>query len=140
MYIRVTSRKNKDNTVTKYVQLAHNIRNPKSGQPQAQILYNFGRMDELDLEVLRRLAASIHRFLGEGFSGASSEGSAPNLTLNSSRSLGGTWFLDQLWKKLGIDEALMNKMNDRQFRILVERTIFAMVANRALASASKLAL
>ncbi|MCL4440716.1 MAG: IS1634 family transposase [Firmicutes bacterium] len=139
MYIRTTSRKNKDNTVTKYVQLAHNVRNPKSGQPQAQVLYNFGRMDELDMDVLRRLAASIFRFLGDGTPIASATSAHP-LKLRSSRPLGGAWFLDQLWKKIGIDDVLIKRMADRQFRIPVERAIFAMVANRALAPASKLAL
>ncbi len=139
MYIRTTTRKNKDNTVTKYVQLAHNIRNPKSGQPQAKVLYNFGRMDELDMDVLRRLAASIHRFLGDE-PPVNSEPSAPPLKFKSSRPLGGAWFLDQLWKKIGIDTVLIKRMDDRQFRIPVERAIFAMVANRALAPSSKLAL
>ncbi|MFC4769911.1 transposase, partial [Effusibacillus consociatus] len=65
MYIRQISRKNKNGTTTRYVQLAHNERNPVTGTPQAKVLYHFGRADDLDTEGLKRLAASIHRFIGE---------------------------------------------------------------------------
>lgn len=65
MYIGVTSRKNKDNKVVKYVQLAHNVRNPKSGLSQAVVIHSFGRLDELDMDALKRLARSIHRFVGD---------------------------------------------------------------------------
>lgn len=94
MYIRVTSRKNKDNSVIKYVQLAHNVRNPKTGTPQAEVIHSFGRLDELDMDGLRRLSRSIQRFLGEEptlFDGKTSE-----LRFISSLPMGGTWFLDGL--------------------------------------------
>ncbi len=65
MYIRTISRKNKNGSVTQYVQLAHNERHPETRQPRAKVLYHFRRKDKLDTEGLRRLAASIHRFLGD---------------------------------------------------------------------------
>ena len=64
MYIRTTSRTNKDGSVTEYVQLAHNYRDPDSGRPKPRILYNFGRRDNLDVDALRRLVHSISRILG----------------------------------------------------------------------------
>ncbi len=67
MYIRVIRRKNKNGSVTGYVQLARNYRDPQTGQPKAKVLYSFGRGDEMDLKALRRLAQSIHRFVGDGF-------------------------------------------------------------------------
>ena len=137
MYIRVTSRKNKDNSVVKYVQLAHNVRNPKTKTPQADVIHNFGRLDTLDMEAIRRLEASIRRFLGEE-SGNSSK--AAELKFVSSRPMGGAWFLDQLWHKIGIDSILERQLKDRQYRIGVERAIFTMVANRAIAPISKLKL
>lgn len=137
MYIRTTSRKNKDNSVVQYVQLAHNIRNPKTGVPQADVLYNFGRLDKLDMDVLRRLEGSIQRFLGEE---TVHSPKAPELKFISSRPMGGAWFLDQMWRKIGIDSILKRSLNDRQYRIEVERAIFAMVANRALSPLSKLKL
>ena len=65
MYIRKISRKNKNGTVTSYVQLAHNERNPVTGNPQAKVYYTFGREDEVDMDNLRRLAESISRFVGD---------------------------------------------------------------------------
>ncbi len=56
MYIRTIHRKNKDGSVTSYVQLAHNYHDPKTGQPRAKVLYTFGREDQLDLDAVRRLA------------------------------------------------------------------------------------
>lgn len=137
MYIRTTARKNKDNSVVQYVQLAHNVRNPKTGVPQADVLYNFGRLDKLDMDVLRRLEASIRRFLGDE---PVDSPKAPELKFISSRPMGGAWFLDQMWRKIGIDSILKDQLKDRQYRIEAERAIFAMVANRALAPSSKLKL
>ncbi len=50
-----------------------------------------------------------------------------------SRSCGTVWLLDGLRQVLGIDEVL----GGRRFRIQVERVLFALVANRAVAPASK---
>lgn len=138
MYIRVTSRKNKDNSVVKYVQLAHNVRNPKTGSPQAEVIYSFGRMDQLDMDALKRLSQSIQRFLGESPSLFSE--SVPELKLISSRPMGGAWFLDQLWRRIGIDSIIKRRMKDREFKTEMERVLFAMVANRALNPSSKLGL
>src|SRR5438309_7289056 len=62
MYLRTTQRKNRDDTVVRYVQLAHNRR--VDGVTQAQVLLNLGREDELDRDGLGRLVASINRYLG----------------------------------------------------------------------------
>lgn len=138
MYVRTTSRKNKDNSVVKYVQLAHNVRNPKTGSPQAEVIHNFGRMDELDLDTLKRLARSIQRFLGEDTSPCVAD--TPDLKFISSRPMGGAWLLDGLWKRIGIDKLLGKRLKNRDFRTEVERVILAMVTNRALAPSSKLGL
>ncbi|WRP14587.1 hypothetical protein VLY81_14425 [Geochorda subterranea] len=58
MYVRTVTSKG-----IQYAQLAHNVRDPKTGQPRAQVLYTFGRVDQLDLDALRRLVRSIARFL-----------------------------------------------------------------------------
>jgi hypothetical protein len=65
MYLRTIQRRNKNGGVVRYVQLAHNRRNPESGQPMAHVIHSFGREDQLDRAALERLARSILRYLGE---------------------------------------------------------------------------
>lgn len=60
MYLRTTGRYRKDGSQVRYVQLAHNRR--VNGVTQAEVLLNLGREDQLDVDGLRRLAASITRF------------------------------------------------------------------------------
>ncbi len=59
MYLRSTKRRNRDGSVVEYLQLAHNVRNPKTGKPLAQIIHNFGRADQVDRDSLVRLCRSI---------------------------------------------------------------------------------
>jgi hypothetical protein len=136
MYLRKTQRKNKDGSVVRYVQLANNRR--VGGSTQAEVLVNFGREDRLDLDALRRLVASVNRYLGEEHDAVaplSVEGGP--LEVEVSRPVGAVWLLDGLWKTLGIDAALARVLGPRRFRTDVERTLFALVANRAIAPDSK---
>jgi len=64
MYIRTTTRKNKNGTTTQYVQLAHNEWLPESKRANAKVLYNFGRREDVDIQSLERLISSIQRFIG----------------------------------------------------------------------------
>lgn len=64
MYVRTIQRKNKDGSCVEYVQLAHNAWNPEKGFAQAQVIYSFGRKDQLDIEAIKRLVNSLCRFLG----------------------------------------------------------------------------
>jgi transposase len=140
MYLRRTQRRRKDGSVVGYVQLAHNRR--VEGVTRAEVLLNLGREDELDVEGLRRLAASITRYSdGDGALaplGAAGDGDG-ELVVQSSRALGGVWLLDALWRRLGVEEALGRVLGARRFSTDIERVVFAMVANRALDPCSKLA-
>ena len=64
MYLRETRRTNKDGTVVRYLQLAHNERHPVTGAPTAKVIHNFGRADQVDRDALARLVSSISRVLG----------------------------------------------------------------------------
>jgi hypothetical protein len=46
--------------------------------------------------------------------------------------------LDRLWRRIGVDGERKRLMGGRRIREEVERLIFALVANRALAPSSKL--
>lgn len=136
MYLRKTQRKNRDGSVVRYVQLANNRR--VNGTTQAEVLVNLGREDALDLDALRRLVDSINRYLGEDDDVAAPLGvEGGPLQVESARPMGGVWLLDGLWKLLGIDTALVTLLGPRRFRTDIERILFALVANRAIAPDSK---
>jgi transposase len=140
MYLRTTIGKTKNGPV-RYIQLAHNVRHPQTGVPTAQVLFNFGREDQLDRAALQRLVTSIRRFLdGEPGDQLPAGLAASNLEMLRSRSMGGPWTLDQLWQKLGIAQAILRVLGSRHDAAQIERALFAMVANRALAPASKLSV
>ena len=143
MYLRRTQRRRKDGSVVGYLGLAHNRR--VDGVTRAEVLLNLGREDELDVDALRRLAASITRFAdgdgggaGHPLGGDAGEGGGDgDLEVASSRALGGVWLLDALWRRLGIGEALAGVLGARRFGTDIERVLFAMVSNRALDPCSK---
>ena len=137
MYLRTIKRRNKDGSVVGYVQLAHNVWDPGRQQSRAQVIHSFGREDQLDREALARLVRSITRFLepGEALQAAASE----ELRFLESRPMGGGWVLDQLWRRLGVGEAITRVAARRRVTPAVERLLFCLVANRALQAMSKLA-
>ena len=139
MYVRTITRKNKNGTKTTYVQLAHNERDPGTGQPRANVLYTFGRADNLDVDGIRRLTKSLSRFLSPeealAIQGAG-KGEAPLSFLRSSP-MGGAYLLRALWDELKISNVLSQCIRDRSFTSPVEWAAFSMVANRALAPDSK---
>lgn len=141
MYLRFTQRKNGDGSVVRYVALAHNYR--VDGQTKPQVLLNLGRVDQLDLDGLRRLAASINKHFGAGeqLSDAAEAGlgtgTAPTQVLDS-RPVGAVWLLDALWRRLEIADAIRRAADRRRFTTNMERVLFALVANRAIAPMSKL--
>jgi len=136
MYLRRTQRRRTDGSVVGYVQLAHNRR--VGGVTRAEVLVNLGREDELDVEGLRRLAVSITRFT-DGDGATALPGATGEFEVAGSRPVGGVWLLDGLWKRLEVDRALRKVLGARRFTTDVERVLFALVANRALDPASKLA-
>lgn len=138
MYIRTIQRKNKDGSVVRYIQLAHNQWDPQAGCAKAKVLFNFGREEEVDREALKRLVKSINRFLGpEEILRHEAGRTATLLKFITSRPLGGAWLLDRLWEELGIKGVLEALLKKRQYKTPVERALFAMAANRALDPMSK---
>lgn len=137
MYLRTTQRRNKDGTVVRYVQVAHNRK--IDGVTQAEVLLNLGREDLLDRDRLARLVTSINRYLGCG-DGTPDVGplAGEGLTVAESRPVGVAWLLDGLWRRLGVDTALRQAVGARRFSTDVERVLFALVANRAIDPMSKL--
>jgi Transposase DDE domain len=136
MYVRTIQRRNRDGSVVRYLQLAHNERNER-GVVVARVLHSFGREDQLDRAALARLVRSISRVLEPGE--ALAAGAPEELGFVGSRPFGGAWVLDALWRRLGIDAALGRVAKRRRVTGAVERLLFALIANRALEPMSKLA-
>src|SRR4029450_9286439 len=134
MYLGTIQRRNKDGSVVRYVQLAHNVRHPESGNPVAEVIHSFGREDQLDREVLGRLGGSIAPYLGpgagRGVTAGRSDTAAP-LAFVSSRAMGGAWALDGLWRRVGIGEVLARLLGGGRLDPRGERAVLAMGATRA---------
>jgi transposase len=137
VYVKASSRKTRDGQVIRYLQLAHNEWDPAAGVSRTKILHSFGREDELDRDAVKRLVAALSRLLDPA--DALSATSGRELTLTSSRPIGATHVLDQLWHRLGLDTVTRRQLAGRKLDPRVERVLFALVANRALAASSKLA-
>ena len=121
-----------------YLQLAHNERHPRTGSPVAKVIHNFGRADLVDREALRRLVASISRFLEPEQAVAAA--AAGEVEVLEARRMGGSWVLGRLWERLEIGQAICRVASGRRLDgQAAERVIFALVAQRALEPASKLA-
>src|SRR6266545_3588273 len=137
MFLREVTRRNKNGTTVRYVQLAHNTWDAQAGTSRTKILYSFGRADQLDRPAVQRLTASLSRLLDPAQAVAATV--ASELTFVESRPMGGAWVLDGVWHRLGIDTVLSRLLAGRRLDPRAERVLFALVANRALAPASKLA-
>jgi DDE family transposase len=138
MYLRETRRTNRDGSVVRYLQLAHNERHPETGNSVAKVIHNFGRAEKVDRDALGRLVASISRFLTPEQALTAAAGA--EVEILDSRRLGGAWTLDRVWERLGIGAAVRRVAAGRRLDgEAVERVLFALVAQRALEPGSKLA-
>jgi transposase len=140
MYLRETRRTNKDGTSVSYVQLAHNERHPVTRVSTVHVIHNFGRAELVDRAGLARLVSSISRFLDPADTVAASHGGPEaGVEVLDTRRLGAAWVLDRVWQRLGIGAAIRRVAERRKIDAeLVERIIFALVAQRACEPASKL--
>jgi Transposase DDE domain len=109
---------------------------PAAKRSKVQVVCNFGREDAANREALRRLVASVTRFMDPEEALAAT---ADGLEFTESRPLGGTWALDALWARLEIGAATRRLLKGRRLDPSAGRVLFALVANRALAPSSKLA-
>jgi hypothetical protein len=137
MYVKTTTRRNKDGAPVRYLHLAHNQWDQAQGRSVPKILYGFGREDQLDRAAIKRLVAALAGLLDPADALAATVGAG--LGFVESRPLGGAYVLDGLWHRLGIDKVMANLLKGRRLDQRVERVLFGLVANRALAPSSKLA-
>jgi hypothetical protein len=137
VYVKASTRKTRDGQTIRYLQLAHNEWDPAVKASKTRVLYSFGREDQLDVAGIRRLVDALSRLLGPA--DALAAAAPAGLSFTESRPLGGAWLLDGLWRRLRIDTVLRPLVGSTRREVDVERVLFALVANRALAPSSKLA-
>src|SRR6516165_3968723 len=104
MFVRTATRRNKDGTAVRYLQLVHNEWDPAAKAARMKVLHNFGREDQLDRAAIERLAGSLCRLLDPDRAAALRAGPGP--AYQGSVAYGGPWLLDQLWQRLGIGAIL----------------------------------
>jgi hypothetical protein len=136
MFVRAATRRNKDGTAVRYLQLVHNEWDPATKSAKMRVLHNFGREDQVDKAAIERLAGSLFRLLDPGRAAALRE---PGLCYQGSVGYGGPWLLDQLWQRLGIGAILAARLKRTRRDACTERVLFALVANQVLDPSSKLA-
>jgi len=134
MYLRVTKRRNRDGSEVRYYQLADNVWDAQKQCAVAHVVYNFGRADQLDEAKLRRLAESILRV----FPAESIEGGGEDIRVLHSWPFGGIYVLEALWRELTISSVIDEQLTAANVEQPFERSLFTMVANRALCPYSKL--
>ena len=135
MYLRESRQKRADGTSLVHLQFAESQWNAEKGRSETKIVYNWGRADDPEVvERLRRLAKSILRRVSpEEIAAASAD-----LKVVDAWPFGDLYVLEALWERLGIGATIEKQAASRKLGFPVERALFAMVANRACAPASKL--
>ena len=97
MFVRTATRRNKDGSAVRYVQLVQNEWDPVTKSSRMRVVHSFGREDQLDRAAVERLAGSLGRLLGPGQrgTGASPGWPTPGRSLSAGRtcwtSCGGGW-------------------------------------------------
>lgn len=135
MYLRESRQKRTDGTYLTHLQLVESVWDAIKQQSKIHVIYNCGRADDTAVgERLRRLAKNILRRCSPEEIVAEN----PQWRLVNAWPYGDVHVLEQLWQRLGIAEVISEVIGKRKLGFAVERALFAMVANRACAPASKL--
>ena len=135
MYIREVTSARKHGPDAVYLQLVEGYRDRNTGKVKIQILHSFGRKDKLDLGQIHRLANQLCAYLKP----EDQPDFLSAIKVTHSWDYGGPYLLDALWHELKLDRFFLAALTERVFEQPVERALFALVAQRALAPASKLA-
>ena len=135
MHLRVSRSKRVDGSVVEYYQLAESVWDPAKKRSVTRVVHSFGRVeDPAVVERLRRLARSILRRCSPEAIVEANQG----WRVVDAWPFGDLYVLEALWERLGVAEVIREVVGRRKYGFDVERALFAMVANRAVAPCSKL--
>ena len=135
MFLRVSRQRLKSGKVIEHYQLAESVWQRQAKKARTNIVYNFGRIDDPDVvKRMRKLARSIMRRC----SPEDIVAKMPEWRVVDAWPYGPLHVLEELWRRVGLDKIISKRARGRRFGFDIERAVFAMVANRALAPSSKL--
>lgn len=135
MYLRKSTRKNRDGSKVTYLQIADNFWDPVKKRSQTKVVCSLGRAtDEQTEKRLQQLAASIRRHAS--FETIAELGG--DVRFMGSWEYGPFHVISRLWEKLGIRKLIEKAVASEDRSVPFERAILAMVANRCIAPTSKL--
>jgi Transposase DDE domain len=141
MYLRVTERCNRDGSSVAYYALAENVWNAQTKRSEAQVIYSFGRADQLDKAALQRLIVSIQRVIDADVAGAIAirdKANLPDIEIDAVFELGIVLAARTLWEAIGIGAAIRGCIAEGELSAPHEMALFAMAAQRLDDPGSKL--
>ena len=121
----------------KYVQLVESRR--VNGEPRQFMIESLGRIEGKSPEELRAIADALHRFVLKQAGKAADAAPSGTIGAGTGKILGSVAAVAGMWKALGLDGLFERLSSDRKFGFSLERAVFAMVAQRLIEPASKLA-
>jgi len=131
----VSKQRLKNGDLIEHYQLAESVWERQKKRARTSIVYNFGRVD--DPAVVERLGKLARSILGRA-SPDEIVAELPGWRVVDGWAYADFYVLEALWKRVGLDRIIKRQLRGRRFDLSVERAIFAMVANRAVAPSSKL--
>lgn len=135
MFLRTSRQRLKSGKVIEHYQLVESVWQRDTKTSRTNVIYSFGRVDDPKVvERLRKLARSILRRCSPDELVAE----MPGWTVVDAWPYGPLHVVQELWWRVGLDKIIQKHTRGRRYGFDVERAIFAMVANRALAPCSKL--
>jgi len=136
MYMRTTKKKTSTGRVVESLQIVESVWDRDRKRSVVKVVYNCGSAhDQRNQERLKKLAKGILRRLSPEDVLVEN----PDWKVVDAWPYGDLYVLEELWKRVGLNELLPARTRDATRRLLpVERACFAMVANRCCAPSSKL--
>lgn len=133
-YVREVQSRRKHSPDATYIYVAESTYNPDTRKTKIRNVVPLGRKGELDLRMIRRLVTQLNQYLDRHPAVIPGE-----LETRNSRLLGPVAFYRGLWQQAGFEKFFRQRFKDRGFGLPLEEVIFALVAQRIIEPASKLA-
>ena len=136
MHTRISQQKRVDGSVLSTLQIVESVWDPKKKRSTVRVIHNCGRAEDPAVrDRMKRLARNILRRV----SPEEIVESAPGSKVVAVWDYGVIYVLEKLWEQIGLKKRLPSLISDATRQTLpVERSCFAMVANRCCAPSSKM--